>query len=631
MLDELDIRSIDGNDNSLSENVCGIPCQSSSSIGICLDASECASLGGTSPLSGLCKQDECCFGFDQNSVQYGVNKRICPTYQPSDVSTIKGNDNVDFLVVKIERNHLSDPSYYDFSNNAKDNTMTFEIACAFDSMAAAADEAGLQLRITSGFRTYERQEYFWNCYHNCDPFICGSNCNPAAVPGTSSHGYGKALDISVGAEGSATLTWMRQNANNFGFFELKSPSEPWHWDYLGTDKGLDCATNDGGGDDNDDDDDIVADGNFRLSTALKSFQNDFEKGKEEHKFAIDFLDGNIGCLYRKQFSWDYKNVPEISREAEEENGCEHPSFLELSQVVQSYDDSTSFQVKAVDALQQEMETDKPGIWTQFLEYWNNIDNCDATTFLTTGFLPVKFSRAWALGAFQECTKDTTHCAWGKNKERWDSNRGGAINRSIEAAKSRKKNTLDSSPMLLKNIKQVSEDTEIPLSVLLALASRETGFGSLLGKKNCKAGWGDPDSKRICPAIGINQPSFHCWGYGVLQVDKCSHMSKITAAQKDPNGPYGISIISAAANIFLDCFKNVQAKFTAASALAEDDKTACLEWTPAYVLKATTTCYNAGIGGVATILRTDSGSTNDDYGSDVLVQAMWFQSQSEFQQ
>lgn len=63
----------------------------------------------------------------------------------------------------------------------------------------------------------------------------------AAVPGTSEHGWGKAVDLCGGVEtwGSAEQGWMQANAGRFGWsnpdWAAQSGSRPeaWHWEYAG--------------------------------------------------------------------------------------------------------------------------------------------------------------------------------------------------------------------------------------------------------------------------------------------------------------------------------------------------------------------------------------------------------------
>ncbi len=63
----------------------------------------------------------------------------------------------------------------------------------------------------------------------------------AAVPGTSNHGWGVAVDFGCGAEsfGSPAYAWLKANAGRFGFAHPVwaepggSRPEPWHWEYVG--------------------------------------------------------------------------------------------------------------------------------------------------------------------------------------------------------------------------------------------------------------------------------------------------------------------------------------------------------------------------------------------------------------
>ncbi|MGH3098029.1 MAG: D-alanyl-D-alanine carboxypeptidase family protein [Streptosporangiales bacterium] len=61
----------------------------------------------------------------------------------------------------------------------------------------------------------------------------------AAVPGTSKHGLGIALDLGCGIEsyGSTAFNWMKQHAPRYGWvhpaWAEHDPFEPWHWEYTG--------------------------------------------------------------------------------------------------------------------------------------------------------------------------------------------------------------------------------------------------------------------------------------------------------------------------------------------------------------------------------------------------------------
>lgn len=86
--------------------------------------------------------------------------------------------------------------------------------------AAAAD--GIELRITDSYRSYDEQV---DLARRKGLYSEGGL---AAVPGTSNHGWGLAVDADV--TDPSTLAWLRANAGRFGFVEAV-PREPWHWEY----------------------------------------------------------------------------------------------------------------------------------------------------------------------------------------------------------------------------------------------------------------------------------------------------------------------------------------------------------------------------------------------------------------
>lgn len=100
------------------------------------------------------------------------------------------------------------------------------------AMVADAKKAGYTISYSTtasgAWRSYEKQQYFYNCYttKSCN------NGNPASYPGTSNHGWGIASDLKYGS--SAARNWAHNNAKNYGlkFSVCKSYpnncSEPWH-------------------------------------------------------------------------------------------------------------------------------------------------------------------------------------------------------------------------------------------------------------------------------------------------------------------------------------------------------------------------------------------------------------------
>lgn len=90
-------------------------------------------------------------------------------------------------------------------------------------------------RNESCYRTLEMQQWWRNFY------CFFSSCDFAAVPGTSVHGWGRAVDFEdAGGEltfGSAGYAWLQANAWRFGFVHPAwaepggSSPEPWHWEH----------------------------------------------------------------------------------------------------------------------------------------------------------------------------------------------------------------------------------------------------------------------------------------------------------------------------------------------------------------------------------------------------------------
>ncbi|HEY3671916.1 MAG TPA: M15 family metallopeptidase [Acidimicrobiia bacterium] len=90
-------------------------------------------------------------------------------------------------------------------------------------------------RIESCYRSYEMQEWWRNFY------CFFSSCDFAAVPGTSVHGWGRAVDFQDG-DGKLTFNsigylWLEANAWRWGFVHPDwaqpwgSSPEPWHWEH----------------------------------------------------------------------------------------------------------------------------------------------------------------------------------------------------------------------------------------------------------------------------------------------------------------------------------------------------------------------------------------------------------------
>lgn len=97
-------------------------------------------------------------------------------------------------------------------------------AQAFAQMRSDAARAGVDIGVTSTYRSYDAQ------VANAKEKGLYSQGGWAAEPGTSLHGWGLAVDVDATP---ATLQWMRDNASRYGWVQ-DVPREPWHWDFSGS-------------------------------------------------------------------------------------------------------------------------------------------------------------------------------------------------------------------------------------------------------------------------------------------------------------------------------------------------------------------------------------------------------------
>lgn len=126
-----------------------------------------------------------------------------------------------------------------------------DAAAAWARLVAAY---GQQIRITDSYRPYEVQERIFRQryapqrsgggsygdvrYWKGVRYVRKPGTAAAAVPGTSNHGWGLALDLADGVNrGSGPVwDWLQANAAHYGWYNpawAKHPRtyEPWHWEY----------------------------------------------------------------------------------------------------------------------------------------------------------------------------------------------------------------------------------------------------------------------------------------------------------------------------------------------------------------------------------------------------------------
>lgn len=124
-----------------------------------------------------------------------------------------------------------------------------EARAAFDRMAAAAKEEGLNIYIASGFRSYDHQTRTYSRYvyydgqENADTY--------SARPGYSEHQTGLAFDMNSVDDsfaGTPEALWVNEHCHEYGFIVRYQKGkeeitgyqyEPWHVRYLGVDVATD--------------------------------------------------------------------------------------------------------------------------------------------------------------------------------------------------------------------------------------------------------------------------------------------------------------------------------------------------------------------------------------------------------
>ena len=121
--------------------------------------------------------------------------------------------------------------------------LTSKTSAAFVQMQNAAATEGLNLYISSGFRSYDRQKTIFN--NNVNTYGRSHAETFSARPGHSEHQTGLAFDINIINDSFANTPeakWVAENAHFYGFV-IRYPKgkeditgykyEPWHLRYLG--------------------------------------------------------------------------------------------------------------------------------------------------------------------------------------------------------------------------------------------------------------------------------------------------------------------------------------------------------------------------------------------------------------
>lgn len=146
-----------------------------------------------------------------------------------------------------------------------------------------------------------------------------------------------------------------------------------------------------------------------------------------------------------------------------------------------------------------------------------------------------------------------------------------------------------SPSRLAGFRAVGLRLQVPPEVIVALASRESHLGAVLGRFGSDPGWGDHN---------------HAWG--ILQVDRRFHRIE------GLDDPFSDAHVAQAIGLFASYRDQIQRLHP--------------DWDDAFVLKGACVAYNSGVSNVQTIAGMNVGTTGNDYGDDVIARAQFLRDQ-----
>jgi len=188
----------------------------STALGSCAIAAEAASLNGTTLLRCDVSDSEATVAVGRPilTTTFSVTARAAvPRAKPA---AANGAMPADDLVAVVYPGVRENPAVRLRSDAA---------AALLRLLEAYHAETGDYLPVDEGYRDLAEQQRVFDQY--------GSP--RAAIPGTSNHGEGTAVDFvnPPVVRGSHPHTWLAANAARFAFEPLTDPDEPWHWHYTG--------------------------------------------------------------------------------------------------------------------------------------------------------------------------------------------------------------------------------------------------------------------------------------------------------------------------------------------------------------------------------------------------------------
>lgn len=104
-----------------------------------------------------------------------------------------------------------------------DGQLSKDAAAAWNAPGGPADAGLRPTGSMSSYRTLSEQEYLYRLYQE-------GKGNLAAIPGTSNHGWGLAVDLAE----PGMRTWIDEHGAAFGWRKLEAPTEWWHVNFDGS-------------------------------------------------------------------------------------------------------------------------------------------------------------------------------------------------------------------------------------------------------------------------------------------------------------------------------------------------------------------------------------------------------------
>jgi len=178
-----------------------------------------------------------------------ANESTASTVDSSTCNTSKTHNNPSSIDVLVNKKHCMQPVTFVPGDlvNSRGATLSAKAIDAFNSLMSAADAEGINLSITSSYRSYSNQVStyaYWVGVSGAD----GADTY-SARPGYSEHQTGLAFDISSNGcvldcfGTSPAYGWMQANAAQYGFIQryyagydsiTGYKAEEWHYRYVGT-------------------------------------------------------------------------------------------------------------------------------------------------------------------------------------------------------------------------------------------------------------------------------------------------------------------------------------------------------------------------------------------------------------